>query len=75
MQLDIKTINFYRLFGLVIVILIILIGLFLLFAPYFEYIPFNYRIIFAFLIISYGSFRLVGIILKSKQEKNENEED
>ena len=75
MRLDIKTINFYRLFGLLIVIIIILIGLSLLFAPYFEYIPFNYRIIFAFLIISYGSFRLIGIILKSKQEKNENEED
>ncbi len=48
-------------------------GLFLLFSPYFENIPFNYRIIFALLIISYGSFRLIGIILKTKNDKDETE--
>jgi hypothetical protein len=73
MRLNNKIINFYKLFGIFIVVLILLMGLFLLFSPYFENISFNYRIIFAFLIISYGSFRLVGIILKSRQEKDENE--
>jgi hypothetical protein len=71
--MNIKILNFYKLFGIIIVVLILLMGLFLLFSPYFENIPFNYRIIFALLIISYGSFRLIGIILKTKNDKDETE--
>ncbi len=59
--------NIYRLFGLIIVVLILLTGIFLIFSNYFNYIPKNIKIVLSFLIISYGSFRLVNIIHKQKE--------
>lgn len=68
-----KSVNFYWWFGLIIVSLILLLGILLIFSNYFVYVPINYRIIFGGLIISYGAFRLVGIILKSKKQDDEDE--
>ena len=51
------------------------LGLFLIFSSSLEYIPFNYRAIFASLLIAYGSFRLVSIYFKYKNSKQEEEEE
>jgi ascorbate-specific PTS system EIIC-type component UlaA len=64
--------NIFKLFGLIIVVLILLTGIVLLFSSYFEYIPKNIRIVLGFLLISYGSFRLVNIIIKSKKQSDED---
>lgn len=66
--------RYYRLFGLFIIGTIILLGVLLLFLPYFEYIPGNYRFIFSFLLIAYGLFRSVSLIQKNRIESDENEE-
>jgi hypothetical protein len=64
--------NIFKLFGLIIVVLILLTGIILVFSSYFDYIPKNIKIVMGFLLISYGSFRLVNIIIKSKKQSDEN---
>ena len=64
--------NIFKLFGLIIVLLILLTGLVLIFSSYFDYVPKNIRIVMGFLIIAYGSFRLVNIIIKLKNQSDED---
>lgn len=60
--------NYFRIFGIIVVVFFFILGASILFSGYFEYVPLNYRIIFAFLIIAYGAFRLAIIFNKSKNE-------
>jgi hypothetical protein len=64
----------YRIFGLIIVLLMIALGAFLLAGDYFDYVPWNIRIALALLLLSVGSFRLVNIVLKYKRYKDEKED-
>ena len=67
--------KFYKIFGIVVVILIIILGFSVLFLSYFRSIPSNIRIILAIFIISYGAYRLVNIWNKSKKGKDEKDSD
>jgi hypothetical protein len=69
-----KFANGYRIFGLIVVLLMIALGAFLLIGDYFDYVPWNIRIAFALLLLSVGSFRIVNIVLKYKRDKNEKED-
>jgi uncharacterized protein YacL len=64
----------YRIFGLIVVLLMIALGAFLLLGHYFDYVPWNIRIAFALLLLSVGAFRIVNIGLKYKKEKDEKED-
>jgi len=64
----------YRIFGLIVVLLMIALGAYLLFGDYFDYIPRNTRTAFALLLLSVGAFRIVNIVLKYKREKDEMED-
>jgi hypothetical protein len=64
----------YRIFGLIVVILMIALGAFLLFGHYFDYVPWNIRIALALMLLSVGAFRIVNIGLKYKREKDEKED-
>jgi hypothetical protein len=64
--------KYLKLFSYVVILLLIALGLFMLFSDFFYYMPKNYRIIFALIIIAYGSFRLVTIINKPKSQMNED---
>jgi hypothetical protein len=61
-------------FGLFTMTVFIILGFLLLFSDYFTYIPKNYRIIFAAIIIAYGLFRFISIILKPKPSEDEDSE-
>jgi hypothetical protein len=63
----------YWIFGLIVVILMIVLGLFLLFSDYFNYIQWNLRIAFALFLLSIGAFRIVNIMLKLKRRNDEKE--
>jgi len=63
----------YQIFGLIVVLLMIVLGFFLLFSDYFNYLPWNLRISFALLMLSVGTFRIVHIVLKYKRQKDEEE--
>lgn len=63
--------KFFFILTLIVIGLFFLSGLFLLFSDYFKNLPQNVRIIFAFLIISFGAFRLVTVINKKKNEDEE----
>lgn len=65
----------YKIFGLIVVILMIVLGLFLLFSDYFNYLKWNIRIAFALFLISLGAFRVVNILLKSRKQKDKNGDD
>jgi ascorbate-specific PTS system EIIC-type component UlaA len=60
-----------RLFGIIVVILIFVLGGVVLFSNYFNYVPSNYRVIMGFLIISYGAFRLVSLFNKIKDDEED----
>lgn len=62
-----------NIFSLVIVGLFFALGLYLVFSSYFKNLPLNMRIIIAFFIFAYGSFRLVSILYKSKPDTDEDE--
>ena len=64
----------YRIFGLIVVLLMIALGAFLLLGDYFDYVPWNIRIAIALMLISVGTFRVVNIVLKYKREKDEKED-
>jgi hypothetical protein len=65
--------KYLKLFSFVVIALFLALGIFLVFSNYFSYMPKNYRIIFAFLIVAYGTFRLVTIIYKPKTEREDEE--
>jgi hypothetical protein len=75
MKLKSNPATYYWIFGLLIVILLIILGFYIIFSKYFEYIPSNFRFVMGFFIIAYGAFRLVNIIVKSKKNDDENDED
>jgi hypothetical protein len=66
--------TYYQIFGLLVVILLVILGIYVLFSKQFEYIPSNFRFVIGFFIIAYGAFRLVNIIVKSKRNDDENDE-
>jgi cytochrome c biogenesis protein CcdA len=53
-------------FGIVMVILIIISGIYILFSPSLNYWPKYFRTIFGIVIIVYGFYRSVGIFRKYK---------
>jgi membrane protease YdiL (CAAX protease family) len=65
--------RYIRVFSFIVIALFLALGIFLVFSNYFSYMPKNYRIIFAFLLVAYGSFRLVTIIYKPKTERDNDE--
>lgn len=65
--------KYTRIFSLIVVVFFFIIGYLIIFSDYFKYMPLNYRIIFAFIIIAYGAFRLVTIIYKPKSEEDDEE--
>jgi hypothetical protein len=67
--------NIYKLFGLIIVVFILLMGLFLIFSTYFDYMPKNIRIVLGLFLIVYGVFRFVNIIIGLKKQNNEDTTD
>jgi hypothetical protein len=67
--------SIYRIFGLVVVVLLIFLGFSLIFSKYFQYIPSNLRFFIGVFVVSYGAFRLVNIILKFKNQTNEDDEE
>jgi hypothetical protein len=58
-------------FGLMMVIMLIIAGIFILISPSLGNWPKNFRTIFAIVIIAYGLFRLVNIIMKFKNREVE----
>lgn len=75
MKLKSSPATYYWIFGLLVVILLIVLGLYILFSKRFEYIPSNFRFIIGFLVIAYGTFRVVNIVVKTKKSDDENDED
>ncbi|MBN1415322.1 MAG: hypothetical protein JW973_09495 [Bacteroidales bacterium] len=63
----------YRIFGLIVVLLMIVLGLFLLFSDYFGYLQWNIRIAFALFLIALGTYRIVSMLVRLKRQKEENE--
>lgn len=60
-----------KIFGIIVVILILVLGIIVASSQYFQGIPKNYRFIFSFFIIAYAAFRLVNIFNKSRDNENE----
>lgn len=60
-------------FGIVMVILIIILGIYILFSTSLNYWPKYFRTIFGFIIIVYGFYRSVGIFRKLKIRRINNE--
>jgi uncharacterized membrane protein HdeD (DUF308 family) len=67
--------TYYWIFGILVVICLILLGVFILFSSYFQYIPSNFRFIIGFFIIAYGAFRLVNTFVKYKKDTHEDDEN
>jgi len=62
-------------FGIAVAVAFIGMGLFLVTTNAFSNLPSNYKIVFSSLLIAYGGFRLISIILNIKSKKqDENEE-
>lgn len=59
--------------GFFMAVLYIGIGLYLLFAPYFKYIPNTIRITFCVFFIMYGIFRFVRVYYKYKNDRDHEE--
>jgi len=63
-------------FGVAVAIAFIGMGLFLISTNAFSNLPANYKIIFSSLLIAYGGFRLISILLNIKNRKMyENNEE
>lgn len=60
-----------KIFGIIVVILILVLGIIVASSRYFQDIPKNYRFVFSFFIISYAIFRLVNIFNNSRDNENE----
>lgn len=59
-----------KVFGIVVVLLILIAGVYLLVSPSMNLWPKNIRIIFALIIITYGFFRLLTIVHLSKKRRH-----
>jgi uncharacterized membrane protein len=57
-------------FGIVMVILIIILGIYILIAPSLDYWPVYFRTIFALFIIAYGIYRSLNIFQKYKNRED-----
>jgi uncharacterized membrane protein HdeD (DUF308 family) len=75
MKLQSSPATYYWIFGVLVVICLLILGVMILFSSYFQYIPSNFRFIIGFFIIAYGAFRIVNIVVKSKQKKYEDDEE
>lgn len=62
--------NILKIFSIVLAITFIGLGAFIVFSDAFNYIPLNYRIIFACLIVAYGTFRIITIIYNVRADNN-----
>jgi uncharacterized membrane protein HdeD (DUF308 family) len=67
--------TYYWIFGILVVICLLILGVFILFSSYFQYIPSNFRFMIGFFIIAYGAFRLVNTIIKYKNDTYEDDEE
>jgi hypothetical protein len=56
-------------FGIMMIVLFFVLGIYILISPSFNYIPKNFRTIFAIVLIAYGFFRLVTIYQKYKKRE------
>ena len=62
-------------FGIAVAATFIGLGIFLITTNIFNNLPLNYKLVFSSLLIAYGGFRLVAIIIKIKNRKYENVEE
>lgn len=62
-------------FGTAIALSFVLLGVYVLITDQFEYIPWNYRLIFGILMLSYGVFRMVNNYFKTRSESSEVDND
>ena len=63
-------------FGISIAVAFICMGIYLIATDAFNNLPSNYKMIFSSLLIAYGGFRLVSILLNIKHKKSyENDEE
>ncbi len=60
-----------KMIGYTVIGLFFVFAAFLVFSNYFDYLPLNFRIIFAVLMVSYAAFRIVAIINNSKNQNHE----
>jgi hypothetical protein len=65
--------KYMKYFGFLTVAFFFILGVLLIFSGLFDYIPRNYRIIFAAIIISYSAFRMVTILNKPKESADNDE--
>jgi hypothetical protein len=63
--------KYLKIFGYIVIALFFILALALSFSDYFNYLPQNYRFIFAFLLFSYAAFRVVSI--KNNQKSDDDE--
>ena len=62
--------------GLSIALAFIGMGIFIITTKMFDNLPMNYKVVFSSLLIAYGAFRLIAILLRIKDRRNdENSED
>jgi ABC-type nickel/cobalt efflux system permease component RcnA len=54
-----------------IILMFFVLGVFVLFSPNFNYIPWNFRVIFSIFILLYGIYRLISSFQKFKKDKEE----
>jgi len=65
--------KYYRIFGIVIASLFIVLGASLFLLAYFNNLPKTFRTIFAIFTIAYGIYRLVNLTGKANKRKVEEE--
>lgn len=62
--------------GLTIALAFIGMGIFVITTKIFDNLPTNYKVVFSSLLIAYGTFRLISILLRIKDRRNyENDEE
>jgi len=61
--------------GYAVAALFVAFGLYILFSPQMVYVPKEFRNIFGIVVIGYGLFRGVIIYQKSRERKEDNEND
>jgi hypothetical protein len=54
-----------------IILMFFVLGAFVLFSPNFNYIPWNFRVIFAIFILLYATYRLISSFQKIKKHREE----
>lgn len=54
-----------------IILMFFVLGVFVLFSPNFNYIPWNFRVIFSIFILLYGIYRLISSFQKFKKDREE----